>query len=128
MFSRQFIRVSNVLRIARLDFVRHGEAASGDVNQLLASGGNSCHEFHLPVVTRIAEVRFAAHFGAFLLDEQGEVEDTHALRSESRWDGGFAPFCRACFWHGRTPGKRICFVALTPGNFYRTDSPLRPIR
>ncbi|MGC1797796.1 MAG: hypothetical protein WA713_17020, partial [Candidatus Acidiferrales bacterium] len=64
---------------AGFQFVGHRKTAGGDVNQSFTAAGNLGDEFHLALVTGIAQGGFAAHFGAFIFDEKREVHDAEML-------------------------------------------------
>ena len=66
-----------------LNFVGHRETAGRHAHKLLATPGDLPHELYVPIVAGIPKRGFAAHLGAFLLDEQSEVQDTHTVRSQS---------------------------------------------
>lgn len=75
---------------AGFDFVGHGKAACRHVHKRFASPRDLTHEFDMAFVAGFPERGFAAHFGAFLFDEESKVQNTFALRGESRRHYGFA--------------------------------------
>ena len=76
----------------RLDFVGHGETACSDMHERLTSPRYLTHEFNMAFMAGISKRGFAAHFGAFLLDEECEVQNALALRSEPRRHYSLAAF------------------------------------
>ena len=75
---------------ARLDFVRHRAPAGRHADKRGAAPLDFAHKFLPPLVRDFAQIRFAAHFCAFLLDKEREMQDTHALAGESRRDHSLA--------------------------------------
>lgn len=63
----------------RLDFVRHGMAASCHVDERGPTFGDFQHEIFVYFVRSLAESGGPPHFVAFLFDEEREVQDTHPL-------------------------------------------------
>ncbi len=72
-------------------------------NQRAAALLNFLEQFRLAFVSCVAERGFAAHFGAFLLDKERKVQNTHAFTAEPFWHDGLAPFRRARLRHRLTP-------------------------
>lgn len=59
--------------------VGHRVTAGSDAYKKLAARRNLLHKLDLPFMARNAEGRFAAHFRAFLLNREGEMQDAHVL-------------------------------------------------
>jgi hypothetical protein len=60
------------------------QAAGGNTRQAFSVFGNEAHDFPLPIVRRIPESCFAAHFGATCFKRQREMQDAELLLRESR--------------------------------------------
>ena len=59
---------------ARLHFIGHGITADGHADERLGALRDLANELHLAFMAGVAERRFAAHVGAFVFEEEREMQ------------------------------------------------------
>lgn len=87
---------------ACLQFIGLRKAIRGHAGQHIATSNDLLNAFHLALVASFSKCGFAANFGALVLNEQGEVKDTHPVLGEFHGHARLASHFTARFGRGDT--------------------------